>query len=307
MNPESCRSLVETHFPQVQIHTCEPIDMGWDYFVLDVNDSLIFRFPRRTDVLKQLEWEMEILPMLADVLPVQVPRVEYVAMPDWGEPSKFVGYKKIRGSGLEARKLEKSGARGPVARGIGGALSALHSMPLDGLNDHPMSQNPEPRNVEGWRNTYRRLFQFAQENVFPRLSHQTARREVKTWQDFLDDDSNFNFSPVLIHRDLNTEHLITDYESGTVVGIIDWGDCGFGDPALDFVGLARGLGEGFSFEVLEHYQHPDPGIMRRARFYDALVPYHYIKFELESGDTGFLERGVRDIETREPYRWFRGD
>ena len=301
MNPEGCRRLIETHFPQVKIRTCVPIDMGWDYFVLDVNDELIFRFPRRADVLRQLEWEMEILPRLADALPVRVPRFEYVATPESGDPAKFVGYQKIPGSGLDAQKLESSGAREPVARSIAGALSALHLMPLDGLRDHPMSQNPNPRNSEGWRNAYRRLFEFAQKNVFPRLSRDTERRETQTWRDFLCDDSNFNFSPVFVHQDLNPEHIITDYERGTLAGIIDWGDCGIGDPALDFVGLARSLGEGFALEVLDHYRSPSAGIMNRARFYDAIVPYHYIKFELESGDAGFLERGIHDIETRKPY------
>lgn len=301
MNSERCRRLVETHFPQVKIRTCESIDMGWDYFVLDVNDELIFRFPRRPDVLKQLEWEIEILPMLADVLPVRVPKFEYVATPESGEPAKFVGYQKILGSGLDAQKLERSGSRVSVARSIGEALSALHSMPLGGLKDHPMSQNPDPRNLEGWRNSYNRLFEFAQENVFPRLSRDTERREKQTWCDFLLDNRNFNFSPVFVHQDLNSEHVITDYERGTLAGIIDWGDCGIGDPALDFVGLARGMGEDFALEVLDHYRCPSAGIMSRARFYDAIVPYHYIKFGLESGDAGFLERGIRDIETRKPY------
>ncbi|MDP6716320.1 MAG: phosphotransferase, partial [SAR202 cluster bacterium] len=286
MTPTDYRKLVEAHFPQVEILTCEPIDMGWDYFVLDVNDELIFRFPRRPDVTQQLEWEMELLPKLADALPVRVPNIEYVAKQNLGDPPMFVGYPKIPGSGLDSQKLEDSGARAPVVKSIADALSALHSIPLDGLSDHPMSGNPDPRSADGWRDKYYRLFEFAQNTVFPRLSLETQRREIRTWQEFLEDDSNFDFLPVLVHQDLNAEHVITDYAKGTVSGIIDWGDCGFGDPALDFVGLADGLGEDFATEVLANYTRPDESIMSRARFYGLVVAYHYIEYELNAGEEG---------------------
>jgi aminoglycoside 2''-phosphotransferase len=122
MNSEGYRRLVETHFPEVEIRTCVPIEMGWDYFVLDVNDELIFRFPRRPDVVQQLEWEIEILPMLRDVLPVRVPEFEYVATPKEGDLSKFVGYQKIIGSQLDAEKLKTSGTKDSMARGLGDFL-----------------------------------------------------------------------------------------------------------------------------------------------------------------------------------------
>ena len=298
MTPEDYIRLVEVHFPRLEIRAYESIEMGWDYFVLDVNDELIFRFPRRSNVIQQLEWEAEILPMLAEALPVEVPDFKYVVNRKSAEPSMFVGYPKIQGSGLDAQKLEESDARKPVARRIGEALSALHAISLDSMNDHPMSENPEPREAEGWRDVYRGLFQFAEEHVFPQLSHEARSREMQTWQEFLFDESNFDFSPVLVHQDLNTEHVIIDYESGTVAGIIDWGDCGIGDAALDFVGLAQGMGENFALEVLDNYQFADPGIMSRARFYEVVVPYHYVRFDHESGSDKFREQGIRAIETR---------
>ena len=148
---------------------------------------------------------------------------------------------------------------------------------------------------------YRRLFEFAEEHVFPRLSKEAKLREIQTWQNFLADDSNFKFSPVLVHQDLQTEHIIADHKLGTVAGIIDWGDCGIGDPAMDFVGLFGRLGEEFVREVLGHYRLADDGIMRRARFYDVVVPYHWVKFDLEAGKDISFEDGIDAIESRQGY------
>jgi aminoglycoside 2''-phosphotransferase len=230
-----------------------------------------------------------------------VPDFEYVATTKSGEPSTFVGYQKILGSPLDTKQLENSGTKDSMARSLGDFLSALHSIPLDSVGDHPMSRNPDPQNSAGWRDVYRRLFEFADEHVFPRLSQQAKSREIHTWQNFLSDDSNFDFSTVLVHQDLHTEHIIADHKLGTVAGIIDWGDCGIGDPAMDFVGLLGGLGEDFTREVLGHYRLVDDRILRRTRFYDVVVPYHWVKFDFEARKDISFNDGIQAIETRQGY------
>jgi hypothetical protein len=37
-------ALIQRNFPQVTIQTVHPITRGWDSFVLEVNDELIFRY-----------------------------------------------------------------------------------------------------------------------------------------------------------------------------------------------------------------------------------------------------------------------
>ncbi len=50
--------LIQRNFPQIAIQSARPITRGWDSFVLDINDALIFRFPMRDDVIPYLEKEM---------------------------------------------------------------------------------------------------------------------------------------------------------------------------------------------------------------------------------------------------------
>ena len=60
----SAIALIQRNFPQVAIQTVHPITRGWDSFVLEINDELIFRFPMRDDVIAYLEKEMGLLPVL---------------------------------------------------------------------------------------------------------------------------------------------------------------------------------------------------------------------------------------------------
>ena len=55
--------LIQHNFPQVAIQTVHPITRGWDSFVLEVNDELIFRFPMRDDVIAYLQKELGLLPV----------------------------------------------------------------------------------------------------------------------------------------------------------------------------------------------------------------------------------------------------
>ena len=49
------------------------IDEGYDFEVAIVDDEWVFRFPRRAGVEEPLEFEIELLPMLAPALPVACP------------------------------------------------------------------------------------------------------------------------------------------------------------------------------------------------------------------------------------------
>ncbi len=71
----------------------------------------MFRFPRRSGVEEALELEIAVLPALAPMLPVNVPRFEFVA-----RNPLFVGYRLIRGRPLVDEDAE----------GVRAFLEALH-------------------------------------------------------------------------------------------------------------------------------------------------------------------------------------
>ncbi len=70
------RQILEESFPHIDIHSLSSIQTGWNTLVLVINDEHIFRFPRRPENEAQLEKEMELLPLLVDLLPLPVPQVD---------------------------------------------------------------------------------------------------------------------------------------------------------------------------------------------------------------------------------------
>src|SRR2546421_1311093 len=122
-------ALISRNFPQVEISTARPITRGWDSFVLEVNDELIFRFPMRDDVIVYLQKEMGLLPVLEPALSAPIPHFDYIGHGDASYPFMFVGYRKLVGVPLEDEciTLEQLAA---LTSALTAFLSELHSFPV---------------------------------------------------------------------------------------------------------------------------------------------------------------------------------
>ena len=81
------------------------LDDGWDFKVLVVDDTWVVRWPRHRLAVEEIEQEVELLPLLAPLLPVEVPRFEYVSRDPW-----LVAYRFILGQPLVDENPE--GVRG---------------------------------------------------------------------------------------------------------------------------------------------------------------------------------------------------
>lgn len=68
----------------------------------------------------------------------------------------------------------------------------------------------------------------------------------------------FEGAPKLVHNDLWAEHILVDPRSGSVSGIIDWGDAVISDPAVDFASVylvRREVVGGRSGVLLQYTRH----------------------------------------------------
>jgi len=292
MDVDRCRRLIERFAPDIEIRTCQPVTDGWSSYVLDVNGELIFRFPRRSEIMQGVEKEILLLPLLAETLPVEVPKYDVIARDRPDGPVLFVGYDKIQGQQLDQDSLPVQAQRRPLARDIGELLSALHGIPTDGL----AAANLAPVTAGDWRCQYQAMFGRAQSDVYPLLNAEIRSAESAFWHEFLDDDDNFRFTPALIHADLSPQNIICDSEQCTVAGVIDWEDAQVGDPAMDITGVLDEMGGAFANDVLEHYAgNTDQRLPKRARYYARVVPYHHIWFGQETGATVHVQQGLRRI------------
>ena len=235
------------------------VDEGWDFKVLIVDDSWVVRWPRHEFAVEEIEQEVDLLPVLAPVLPVEVPRFEYVSREPW-----LVVYRLIRGTPLVAEDPD----------GVRTFLDALHAVDVD----HIPARRPD------WLEIYRSHAADWRLVVLPLLDeHERTRgeallEEVETLTDF---------EPCLVHCDLGPSHLLC--RDGRLVGVIDWADAKVGDPALDYSWL---LNVPFSsWDV-------DDELRRRARIYHRLAPWFEVHYGVLTEQPQWVENGLAGLRSR---------
>src|SRR5215213_7725572 len=95
------------------------------------------------------------------------------------------------------------------------------------------------------------------------------------------------FTPVLIHRDLAAYHILHDPQPGDLVGVIDYGTAGAGDPATDWGCLISSYGEQFVRRMHQVYPIDQPTI-DRARFFAGAIELEWALNGLQSNDLSLL-------------------
>ncbi len=219
------RVLLADQFPELTVERLRLLAEGWDNTVWLVNDRLVFRFPRRAIALPGVEREIAILPSLATRLPVAVPVPDFIGRPTDAYPWPFFGAQLIPGNELAGASLTDA-ARAALAPALGRFLRALHAPAvLDAFGDG-LPEDPNRRADMALRvpMTRRRLAEVEEHGLW-RQSGALAWLEAA---EALPPSSH----RAVTHGDLHLRHLLAD-ETGRLSGVIDWGDMGRSDPAID--------------------------------------------------------------------------
>ncbi|MDQ2784310.1 MAG: phosphotransferase, partial [Chloroflexota bacterium] len=225
------RAAITAAFPNLPIRTCRFFAEGWDSVVWEVNNDLVFRFPKRAEVATRLRIEIALLPVLGPTLPAPVPRFMYVADGSNAFPYPFVGYPKLPGVPLVETPAAGI-APERLAAQIGQFLTDLHRFPTDCAATYGV---PDTK-PETWRAQYD-VLRADLRALFPQMTPSERARTEALFAAYLDDSAHCQCTPVLLHRDLGGDHLLLDPYTGDLVAVIDWGDVSTGDPAQDFCGL----------------------------------------------------------------------
>ncbi len=235
------------------------LDDGWDFKVLVVADDWVVRWPRHRLAVEEIEKEVELLPVLAPLLPVEVPRFEYVSREPW-----LVAYRLIRGEPLVDEDPD----------GVRAFLNALHDVDLDDM--------PGPR--PDWLETYREQANEFRRVVLPLLDPDERARGEEL---LAEAETVTGFEPVVTHSDLGPMHLLV--HDGRLAGVIDWGDARVGDPAIDYAWLLNGPFP--KWEV-------DDELRRRALVYHRLGPWFEVHYGVFMDQPRWVDSGLRGIRER---------
>ena len=234
------------------------VDEGWDFRVLIVDEAWVVRWPRHRLAVEEIEKEADLLPALAPLLPVGVPRFEYVSREPW-----LVAYRLIRGEPLVDEDPD----------GVRGFLDALHAVDVDAV--------PAPR--PDWLETYR-----AQAGEFRRVVLPLLDKDERPGGEALlaQTETLTGFEPALTHSDLGPTHLLV--RDGRLAGVIDWGDARIGDPAVDYSWLLNGPFPDWDV---------DDELRRRARIYHRLVPWFEAHYGVFTEQPEWVKTGLAGVRS----------
>jgi aminoglycoside 2''-phosphotransferase len=275
-------SLIETETP-VEVKKHRFIREGWDNVVVEVNDTLIFRFLRREEVQSQFLKEIDLLPVLKNSLSLSVPQPIYVRS---DKSPYFMGYKKIEG--VHLRPSHVNNFMENVSTAIGNFLTELHNVEEDELT------RIEYYDPSAWKAQYQLLYNRIENKLSERFNRRIWRRIQYVFNTYLSDSENFIFKPVLCHRDLSSEHIL--HIIGNLTGVIDWGDACFGDPAFDLTGLYSNFGRSFAENICRRVELP-PTYLERTEFYVMVIPFYEALYGLDTEKNYRFENGVARIKT----------
>jgi aminoglycoside phosphotransferase (APT) family kinase protein len=221
VDEELARRLL-AQFPELEAESVRPFAEGWDYTIWLVDETWVFRFPRREVAVPGVLREIAVLPELAPLLPIAVPTPVFVAEPDERFPWPFFGSALLPGRELGDAALENP-ARTELARLLARFLRRLHDaevayeLPVD-ANRRADMRTRVPKTREQLRELERAGIWQRPASVDRLLDSAEA---LPPWD-----------AATVVHGDLHFRQVLVD-DGGMPTGVIDWVDVCRSDPAID--------------------------------------------------------------------------
>jgi len=253
------------------------IGRGWEFDAYLTRDGWVVRFPRRAEMASLFESERGVHQLVSRFLSskIGIPQVELRGKPAASFPYEIAAHWYIPGIPID----EVDGRFASImAREIGTALGALHSIPKQAARDAGVAAPDAAPDESGDWLKYGLSVVSRFHDGDPIIDRAVAWASEASVL-------NVEFPGPLrfIHQDLSPEHVLADAQTGQITGILDWTDAILGDAARDFVFLVGWRGWPFVEEVLLHYPPVDEGFRDRVRFMSRLLTPVWLGYAYERG------------------------
>jgi aminoglycoside phosphotransferase (APT) family kinase protein len=274
INESLVRRLVDEQFPEWKEFPLKPVSSsGTDNALFLLGDELVVRLPRIHWATGDVEKESQLLPLLAPLLPFEVPVPLGKGVPAENYPSSWSIYPWLAGENPIVGSISNPNL---LANDLADFINALHS--IDPSNG-PITGRGIPLQK---RDASTRAAIDELEGMIDRPAVESA------WKSALD-AAIFRETPVWIHGDLAPGNILL--VNDRLSAVIDFGALGIGDPACDLVvawnllpaGVrhifrsalqvddatwARGRGWALSIALIQlpYYQERNPALAMSARY-----------------------------------------
>jgi len=213
--------LVASQFPQWSELPVTPVKLdGWDNRTYRLGDDLTVRLPTHESYAPAVDKEDRWLPVLAPLLPVPIPVPLAKGEPGLGYPFRWSIRQWMDGETAAPERV----SMGAFAAAIADFILALQAIdvtdgPLAGAHSFYRGTSPGYYDDE------------ARRAIAVLGDHIDARRVSAVWDAAL--AAAWDGLPRWFHGDIASGNLLV--RDGSLVGVIDFGTSGVGDPACDLV------------------------------------------------------------------------
>jgi aminoglycoside phosphotransferase (APT) family kinase protein len=268
------RRLVDEQFPEWKELSLKPVlSSGTDNALFLLGDEMVVRLPRIHWATGDVEKESRFLPLLAPLLPVEVPVPLGKGVPVENYPSSWSIYPWLKGANPIVGSISNPNL---LATDLATFITTLHSI---NLSNGPIAGRGISLQE---RDTSTRAAIDELEGMIDRPAVESA------WKSALD-AAIFEGPPVWIHGDLAPGNMLL--VDDRLSAVIDFGALGIGDPACDLIVAwnllpaavrqifrgnlnvddatwARGQGWALSIALIQlpYYQQRNPTLAESARY-----------------------------------------
>jgi len=207
------RAAIVGAFPEHESASFRLLTQGWDSVAVDVDDRLIFKFPRHEEARRRLVVEASVLDIVRPAVSLPVPRLTLHGTP----AAPFSRHGKIAGEHLLTAEYERLPERDRQRLACDLALfyAELHRLPTDDM----ASAGAVP--IKAWLPSDDIL-----QRTWPVLSQELrtyAERTIAAWHDLPADPHGTIFG----FFDGHGWNMAFDHAHRRLNGLYDFGDSGF--------------------------------------------------------------------------------
>jgi aminoglycoside phosphotransferase (APT) family kinase protein len=217
---DTLRDIIVSRFPEHEGGRFTLLSEGWDSVAVDVDDRLIFKFPRHPQGEAALRREVAILAVVAPAVSMPVPRLDL-----FEQPRTFSRHAKLAGEHLLSAQYDAldETARQALGESLGQFYAELHAID----DESAVAAGAQP--VETWLDADSILRQIRP--VLPAELWPFAVATMARWDILPPDPLGRTYG----FFDGHGWNMAFDHEAGRLNGVYDFADSGIGPLHQEFI------------------------------------------------------------------------
>ncbi len=294
IDAELAKSIIAQKCPDIEIREFAYIG-GGDYSVFEVNNEIVFRFPKvNIDANKKIPGFEDFLFNIirSKLLPHEIPeKIFTIETNEFNIPGPAIGYRKF--SGQQIPKLQaKPDIK--LANLLSEFLSRLHSIEVKKLQSIGV-RSTDWKSIVLW---HKENYKYVKQDIFPLLKKDEKDWLAEVFESFLKKSARMNPPLAFTHGDFDPSNVLIH---GTYdhLQVLDFDEVRIYDPAVDFCPWWGEYGSGFIEEMVRTYTLSiGPAFMPRVRFYYNRIPVIYFEIGLKTDNKNFITYGHKLLSKR---------